>query len=335
MPDQPTKRLNKYISESGICSRREADRFIEQGNVFINGKRAQVGTQVAPGDMVKVNGQTIEPRDEDNFVFIALNKPVGIVCTTESHERANIVDFVNHGTRIFPIGRLDKDSQGLIFLTNNGDLVNKILRAGNNHEKEYIVTVDRPFNDEFIAGMSGGVPILGVVTKKCKVVRVSRSKFKITLVQGLNRQIRRMCEHFDYDVIKLERVRIMNIDLKGLAIGEWRDLQDKELTTLLKATESSTKEADPNIRKATTHVNKPTKQSSQKQKSNSRTQSKNKSQSKSNSQSKNNATNSKGNKRPSSGLNGNNKGSQNKANQNSGKNNKGKQKNRPSNRQQR
>ena len=168
LPDSSV-RLNKYISESGICSRREADRYIEQGNVFLNGKRATIGDQVKPGDVVKVNGQLIEPREAEDLVLIALNKPVGIVSTTEDGERDNIVDFVNHSKRVFPIGRLDKDSQGLIFLTNHGDLVNKILRAGNDHEKEYLVTVDKPITEEFIRGMSAGVPILGTVTKKCKV----------------------------------------------------------------------------------------------------------------------------------------------------------------------
>ena len=236
-------RLNKYISESGICSRREADRYIEQGNVFINGKRAKIGDKVSPGDQVKVNGQQIEPQDAEDFIFIALNKPVGIVSTTESAENNNIVDFVNHSSRIFPIGRLDKDSQGLIFLTNNGDLVNKILRAGNKHEKEYLVTVNKPISDDFIAGISAGVPMLGVVTKKCKVTKESPLVFRITLVQGLNRQIRRMCEHFNYEVIKLNRVRIMNVGLKGLSLGEWRDLDEKELTVLLKAVENSSSEA--------------------------------------------------------------------------------------------
>jgi len=244
-----SKRLNKYISESGICSRREADRFIEQGNVFINGKRAQVGDQVSPGDLVKVNGQTIEPQDAEDFVFIALNKPVGIESTTETSRPNNIVDFVNHGVRIFPIGRLDKDSQGLIFLTNNGDLVNKVLRAGNNHEKEYVVTVNKPITDKFIEGMAGGVPILGTMTKKCPVVKLAPFVFNITLVQGLNRQIRRMCEHFGYDVVKLERTRIMNVSLNKLPVGEWRDLTDKELTTLLKSVEHSSSEAKPGTKK--------------------------------------------------------------------------------------
>ena len=235
-------RLNKYISESGICSRRDADRFIEQGNVYVNGKRAQVGAQVVAGDVVKVNGQLIEPREADDFVFIALNKPVGIVSTTESSEKNNIVDFVGHSDRIFPIGRLDKDSQGLIFLTSNGDLVNKVLRAGNNHEKDYVVTVNKPITDSFIEGLAGGVPILGRITKKCPVTKVSPNVFNITLVQGLNRQIRRMCEHFGYEVVKLERTRIMNVSLKGLPVGDWRDLTPKEMAVLLKSIEDSSSE---------------------------------------------------------------------------------------------
>ncbi|MEI2267589.1 23S rRNA pseudouridine(2604) synthase RluF [Erwinia sp. CGal63] len=238
-------RLNKYISESGICSRRDADRYIEQGNVFINGKRAAVGAQVFAGDVVKVNGQLIEPRDEEDLVFIALNKPVGIITTMEEGERDNISDFVNHSKRVFPIGRLDKDSQGLIFLTNHGDLVNKILRAGNNHEKEYVVTVNKPVTDEFIEGMSAGVPMLGTVTLKCKVQREAPFVFRITLVQGLNRQIRRMCKHFGYEVTKLERTRIMNVSLKGLPLGEWRDLTDDELTELFRLIEDSSSEAKP------------------------------------------------------------------------------------------
>ncbi|AEF54174.1 23S rRNA pseudouridine(2604) synthase RluF [Marinomonas posidonica] len=243
-------RLNKYISDSGMCSRREADRYIEQGNVFINSKRAKVGDQVALGDTVRVNGQVIEPQDAEDFVFIVLNKPVGIVSTTESSERHNIVDFVSHGVRIFPIGRLDKDSQGLIFLTNNGDLVNKVLRAGNNHEKEYLVTVNKPITDNFVSGLAGGVPILGTMTKKCPVVKVAPNVFNITLVQGLNRQIRRMCEHFGYEVTKLERTRIMNVNLKGLPVGEWRDLTQKELSVLLKAVEESSSEASPSTKRS-------------------------------------------------------------------------------------
>ncbi|EHA16928.1 23S rRNA pseudouridine synthase F [Halomonas sp. HAL1] len=222
-----------------MCSRREADRFVEQGNVWINGRRATTGDQVVAGDLVKVNGQEIEPQEEEDLVLIALNKPVGIVSTTESSEKDNIVEFVKHGTRIFPIGRLDKDSQGLIFLTNNGDLVNKILRANNNHEKEYQVTVNKPITDEFVEGMQGGVPILGKVTKRCKVQKESTFVFTITLVQGLNRQIRRMCEYFGYEVTQLIRTRIMNVPLKGLALGDWRDLTPKEIDTIIALTEKS------------------------------------------------------------------------------------------------
>lgn len=232
-------RLNKFISESGLCSRREADRFIENGVVFINGKKAGIGDQVNVGDRVRVNGNELEPREKEDIIFIALNKPVGITSTTEDNIRDNIVKFVNHSVRIFPIGRLDKDSQGLIFLTNNGDMVNKILRAGNNHEKEYVVTVNKPLTPNVITGMAQGVPMLGVTTKRCKVVQETPNVFRITLIQGLNRQIRRMCEHFGYEVMKLERVRIMNIDLKGLPLGDWRDLTEKEMTTIYSLLEES------------------------------------------------------------------------------------------------
>ena len=234
-----TVRLNKFISESGLCSRREADRYIAEGKVLINGRKAQIGDQVKPGDRVKVNGNQLEPLEAEDLVFIALNKPVGITSTTEIDVPNNIVEFVNHSKRIFPIGRLDKDSQGLIFLTNQGDMVNKILRAGNKHEKEYVVTVDRPLNEAVIEQMAHGVPILGVVTKKCKVVQEGPQTFRITLIQGLNRQIRRMCEYFGYEVTKLERVRIMNITLKGLAIGDWRDLTPEEMEKIYALTESS------------------------------------------------------------------------------------------------
>lgn len=223
-----TTRLNKYISESGLCSRRAADRYIDQGNVFINGRKAKVGDQVFFGDVVSVNGQTIEPKEAENSVLLAFNKPVGITSTTEAGVKSNIVDYVNYSERVFPIGRLDKDSQGLIFMTNNGDLVNKILRAGNSHEKEYVVTVNKTITEQFITNMAKGVPVLGVMTKKCKVVKESPFIFRITLVQGLNRQIRRMCEHFGFEVTKLERVRIMNISLKGLPVGEWRELSPEE-----------------------------------------------------------------------------------------------------------
>ena len=243
MTQPSSTRLNKYISESGICSRREADRYIEQGNVRINGKRASVGDQVLPTDTVMVNGQIIEPRAEEDQVFIALNKPVGIVSTTDSAERDNIQRFVGHTVRIFPIGRLDKDSQGLIFMTSNGDLVNKILRAGNNHEKEYLVTIDKPITKTFIDGMAGGVPILGTVTKKCRVSQESRFVFRIVLVQGLNRQIRRMAEHFGFDVTRLERQRIMNISLGNLPVGQWRDLTSKELAVLMDSIRDSSSDA--------------------------------------------------------------------------------------------
>ena len=233
-------RLNKFISESGLCSRREADRFIERGLVFINQRKATIGDQVNPGDKVRVNGTELEPREGKDIVFIALNKPVGITSTTEENVPDNIVHFVNHSKRIFPVGRLDKDSQGLIFLTNDGDIINKILRAGNNHEKEYVVTVNKPLTPEMISGMAKGVPILGVNTKKCKIVQEANQVFRITLIQGLNRQIRRMCEHFGYEVTKLERVRIMNISLKGLPVGEWRDLSESEMGNLYKLLEDST-----------------------------------------------------------------------------------------------
>jgi 23S rRNA pseudouridine2604 synthase len=235
-------RLNKFISDAGLCSRREADRFIEQGKVIINGRKATIGDQVKIGDRVRVNGNDLEPRQGEDNIFIALNKPVGITSTTEEGVRDNIVKFVNHSKRIFPIGRLDKDSQGLIFLTNNGDMVNKILRAGNNHEKEYVVTVNKALTDTVIEGMAAGVPMLGVTTKKCKVVQEGSTKFRITLVQGLNRQIRRMCEHFGYEVTKLERVRIMNISLKGLPVGDWRDLTESELKTIYSMVEGSSSE---------------------------------------------------------------------------------------------
>ena len=240
LPDSSV-RLNKYISESGICSRREADRYIEQGNVFLNGKRATIGDQVKPGDVVKVNGQLIEPREAEDLVLIALNKPVGIVSTTEDGERDNIVDFVNHSKRVFPIGRLDKDSQGLIFLTNHGDLVNKILRAGNDHEKEYLVTVDQPFNSAFLKKMREGVELkeLGVTTRPCRVESVGPKTFRIILTQGLNRQIRRMCEELGYHVVTLKRVRIMNILLGKLNTGDYRRATPKEMEELERALEQA------------------------------------------------------------------------------------------------
>ena len=238
-------RLNKYISETGFCSRREADKLIEQGRVKIDGVKASTGMKVSKGQSVFIDGKPLKVENE--LVYIALNKPVGITCTTESKIKGNIVDFINHEKRIFPIGRLDKDSQGLIFMTNDGDIVNKILRAGNNHEKEYIVTVNKPITDEFIKGMSNGVPILGTVTKKCLVKKESKNSFRIILTQGLNRQIRRMCEYFGYEVKKLERIRIMNVSLGNLKMGSWRYLTKKELAEINRLTENSSKTEEASI----------------------------------------------------------------------------------------
>lgn len=232
-------RINKYISDSGICSRRVADRYVEQGTVFINDVQVGFGAQVFAGDVVTVNGQLIGPRDEEGLVLIALNKPVGIITTMDERLADNITVLIKHSKRIFPIGRLDKDSQGLILLTNHGCLFNKILRAGNGHEKEYVVTVNKPVTDEFIRGMGDGVPILDTVTKKCQVTKESDFVFRITLVQGLNRQIRRMSKHFGFEVTRLERVRIMNINLDGLPLGESRDLTREELSELFKQIEDS------------------------------------------------------------------------------------------------
>ncbi|MBE1443587.1 23S rRNA pseudouridine(2604) synthase RluF [Paenibacillus sp. OAS669] len=225
-------RINKFISETGFCSRREVDKLVEAGRVTINGKRAELGSQVEEGDEVRVDGKPISTRKKG--VYIALNKPVGITSTTEQHIRGNIVDFVGHKERIFPIGRLDKDSEGLILLTNDGDIVNKILRAENNHEKEYIVTVDKPITPMFLQGMAGGVHILGTVTKPCRIYKQGDRVFRIILTQGLNRQIRRMCSAFGYEVRRLKRVRIMNIHLGSLPAGKWRDLTDQEMDELLR-----------------------------------------------------------------------------------------------------
>lgn len=223
-------RLNKFISNSGYCSRREADRLITEGVVTIDGVKAVLGTRVFPGQLVKVNGNIIENNIE--AVYIAFNKPVGVVSTTDPNERDNIINFISHEQRIFPIGRLDKDSQGLILLTNDGDVVNKILRAGNKNSKEYIVTVNKPITEQFIKQMGGGVPILGQVTRKAEVEKINPHVFRIVLTQGLNRQIRRMCEYFDYDVVKLERTRVMNIQLGKLGQGNWRNLTASELNQL-------------------------------------------------------------------------------------------------------
>lgn len=238
-------RINKFISEKGVCSRREADKLIEKKRVTINGNLAGIGDKVTSQDEIRIDGKLLNKKDKR--IYIALNKPVGITCTTESKIKGNIVDFVNYPKRIFPIGRLDKDSEGLIFLTNDGDIVNKILRAGNNHEKEYIVTVDKPINNEFLKGMSSGVKILNTITSPCKVTKESSHVFRIILTQGLNRQIRRMCEAFSYNVLKLKRVRIMNITLKDLPIGKWRYLTEEELTIINKLTSQSVKTEEASL----------------------------------------------------------------------------------------
>ena len=224
-------RLNKFLSETGACSRREADAWIEAGRVQVNGVTAALGTQVAEGDEVLLDGHPVAVRPPR--VYLALNKPIGIECTTDRDVPGNIVDFVAYRERIFPIGRLDKDSEGLILLTNDGDIVNRVLRAEHEHEKEYIVSVDRPLTPEFLAGLASGVPILDTVTNPCRVRQVGRNTFRIVLTQGLNRQIRRMCEHFDYTVRGLQRVRIMHIQLGDLPIGKWRPLTDAEVRPLL------------------------------------------------------------------------------------------------------
>ena len=224
------KRLNKFISETGFCSRREADKYIEQGRVTVNGNIPEMGVKVADTDTVLIDGNPL--RAKPKRVYIAYNKPVGITCTTESKIQSNIVKAVNYPTRIFPIGRLDRPSEGLIFLTNEGDIVNKILRAGNNHEKEYVVTVDKPLNRQFVTKMANGIPILDTVTKKCKVTQTAPQEFKIVLTQGLNRQIRRMCEYLGYEVVTLKRTRIMNVTLKGLKVGQWRHLTDVEMAQI-------------------------------------------------------------------------------------------------------
>lgn len=247
-------RVNKFISESGLCSRREADKFIERGLVTINGKKIGLGAEVGPRDVVKVNGRGLN-REEKQDLVLAFNKPMGVVSTTDKVEKNNIIDYISYSERIFPIGRLDKDSQGLILLTNNGDLVNKILRAGNKNEKEYIVSVDRPLFADFAEKMSQGVPILGVQTRRCKVVVETPFVFRITLIQGLNRQIRRMCEHFGYTVTKLERCRIMHIGIQGLQVGEFRPLEEDEMRLLNKYLEKSKSEAPE--KKASSDSDKP------------------------------------------------------------------------------
>ncbi|MCL4134707.1 UNVERIFIED_CONTAM: hypothetical protein GTU68_013022, partial [Idotea baltica] len=236
-------RINKFLSEAGYCSRRAADKLIEEGRVTINGGVPEMGTKISEGDEVAVDGKLIT-RPKEEFIYIALNKPVGIVCTTDVNvEKDNIIDFVNHPKRIFPIGRLDKPSEGLIFLTNDGDMVNKILRARNNHEKEYIVSVNKPVTNNFIQRMGMGVPILETITKKCFVEQIGKYDFRIILTQGLNRQIRRMCEHLDYRVTKLKRVRIMNVKL-DTPVGKWRNLSNSELAEINRLVADSAKTFD-------------------------------------------------------------------------------------------
>jgi pseudouridine synthase len=244
-------RLNKFISDSGFCSRREADKLIEKKRVKINGETPELGTKVQQGDIVTVDGHLVKPsaKNKSDRIYIAYNKPIGITCTTESHVRGNIIAAIGHNKRIFPIGRLDKPSEGLIFLTSDGDIVNKILRAENAHDKEYIVSVDKPISERFITRMSKGVPILGTITKPCIVTMKSKFTFSIILTQGLNRQIRRMCEYLDYEVETLKRSRIMNITLGSLKPGQWRDLTIAEMADINNAVANSTKtangEADP------------------------------------------------------------------------------------------
>ncbi|MFV8353518.1 23S rRNA pseudouridine(2604) synthase RluF [Flavobacterium sp. XS2P14] len=241
------KRLNKFIGETGYCSRREADKIIEEGRVTINGVVPELGTKVSPHDEVRIDGKLIREKREQS-IYLAFNKPVGIECTTNLEVRGNIVDYINYPTRIFPIGRLDKASEGLIFMTNDGDIVNKILRARNNHEKEYTVTVNKLITNRFIEKMSNGVPILDTVTRKCKVEKISSTTFKIILTQGLNRQIRRMCEYLGYDVIALKRIRIINISL-DIPVGRFRDLTDVEIKELNELIEPSSKTEEASLPK--------------------------------------------------------------------------------------
>ncbi|MCM4155827.1 23S rRNA pseudouridine(2604) synthase RluF [Gramella sp. AN32] len=235
-------RINKYLSQLGYCSRRAADKLIDQGRITVNGEKPEMGTKVMPGDEVRVNGKIVSKAElKEPNVYIAFNKPIGIVCTTDTRvEKDNIIDYINYPKRIFPIGRLDKPSEGLIFLTNDGDIVNKILRARNNHEKEYVVTVNKPVTSDFINKMGSGVPILDTVTRKCEVEKIAKYSFRIVLTQGLNRQIRRMCEVLGYEVTALKRIRIMNVHL-DIPVGKWRDLSPEELDTINKLSEKSMK----------------------------------------------------------------------------------------------
>jgi len=233
-------RINKYLSELGYCSRRAADKLIEENRVTVNGKVPEMGTKVSQNDEIRVDGQLVA-ESKSKPVYLAFNKPIGIVCTTDTKvEKNNIIDYINYPSRIFPIGRLDKPSEGLIFLTNDGDIVNKILRARNNHEKEYLVTVNKPITPSFIKKMGQGVPILETITRECSIQQVNKFSFKIILTQGLNRQIRRMCEYFDYEVLKLKRIRIMNVKL-DIPVGKWRDLTQAELNEINRLVSTSSK----------------------------------------------------------------------------------------------
>lgn len=250
-----TININKFISDTGFCSRREADELIRTGKVSIDGVVAVLGNRVSGHETILVNGEPLKKKDKP--VFIAFNKPVGITCTTDQTIRGNIIDFINHPQRIFPIGRLDKPSEGLIFLTNDGNIVNKILRAGNNHEKEYVVTVDKPIDIQFVEAMRNGIPILGTVTQKCKVFKEGKNTFRIILTQGLNRQIRRMCEYLGYEVRTLKRIRIMTITLNGLPIGKYRDLSDMELKEIYALSEHSVKTMEASLPKKSTTGKRP------------------------------------------------------------------------------
>lgn len=246
--EENVTRINKFLSETGFCSRREADKLLEDGRITINGVVPEMGTKVGPHDEVRVDGKLVRETTEKS-VYLAFHKPVGIECTTNLEVRNNIVDYINYPKRIFPIGRLDKASEGLIFMTNDGDIVNKILRARNNHEKEYTVTVNKPITDRFIQRMGNGIPILDTVTKKCKVEQISQFVFRITLTQGLNRQIRRMCEYLGYDVTALKRIRIINISL-DVPVGRYRDLTDDEIKELNTLIEPSSKTEEASLPKA-------------------------------------------------------------------------------------
>ena len=246
-PQEDSLRLNKAISDTGFCSRREADRVIEEGRVTINGKTGVLGDRVNKQDDIRVDGRRIKFKNQDESIYIAFNKPRGITCTTENNVKGNIIDYIRHPKRIFPIGRLDKPSEGLIFLTSDGNIVNKILRAGNQHEKEYIVTVNKPITPEFLKKMSNGVPVLDTITAKCQIKKESDFVFKIILTQGLNRQIRRMCEYLNYEVTKLKRIRIMNISLNNIPLGKWRNLTKEELAEMMRMVENSSKTEEASV----------------------------------------------------------------------------------------